>query len=253
MRRLGSTTVAIITCLIGATLLLGPGCGGGGGGGTPSTVSELAGGWLGPTGTASAGSNLAGTGGAGMMSDLSGAFAGTGAFSGKSGNIRRVAPRTYSFTRSDAVTGHMLLSDSGQHLAYLDSDGNFGIWHREFPTPPAHVFTTNDAFLSMWDGRIASFDATFDLVGGETMTMDVDGTGMITLVGLSTNAMTNAQPLSLVDGVHGEFTGDFVDLPDTGTYTILMSEWLDAQAIFACGTGGTFPEDCSFGIFERLP
>ena len=240
--------------LAGVALLTVPGCGsGGGGGGGGSGVAELAGGWLGPTGAASAGSNLSGTGGGGMNVDLSGAFAGTGAFSGKAGQIQKVAPRTYSFSRMDTVTGYLLLNAAGTHLAYIDSDGMFGLWRRASANPGSHTFTTGDAFMSGWAGELGSLDANHELTGVEAMVLGIDGTGMITATSNTTNAVTNAQPLALVDAANGEFTGDWVDNPDIGTYTLLMSEDLSACAMFVCGMGGTFPQDCSIGIFGRQP
>jgi hypothetical protein len=244
--------VWVCSALLAVALVLASGCAGGGGGFIPpNPVSELAGGWLGPTGGASPGGNLGGTGPGGMLADLSGAFAGTGAFTGKTGQIAHVGGSIFKLTRTDASIGFILLSKDKNYLTYIDSNQQFGMWQRT--TVPAGMppFTTADVFSSNWEGEVTSFDGAFEPTSLETMLLAVNATGAVTATSTSTNAMTQAAPAALVDGLTGEFTGDLVDVVDTATYTLLLSSDREAMAVFVCGTAGAFPQDCSVAIFQK--
>jgi len=214
-------------------------------------VSDLAGGWFGPTGTTSAGATSIGSGTGGMVADAGGNaldFNVNGAGTGVTGTFFTVSdtPRVYTVTRSDAATGLLLMSPDHRHLLYVDSAGTFGAWQKD-ATALAGPYDLGMIANSTWTATLAEVSPTLDPANVQSVVAQIDGVGFFTC----SPFQTDTAALAVLDPVNGQYGGDFTDGVATARPVLVLAtpdlEFLAVQL----SRGAAFPEESTFAAWSR--
>lgn len=157
----------------------------------------------------------------------------------------------YTFVMSDGTYGWLCLSESGEHLLYLDGFRTLASLDKSSSSLPTGYFLPD--IRDTWIGRSLYLDASAAIVGS-------DLSGITVGIGDTFTGQDGATPIAnqpgraiVVDNAQfGRYRGRFQLLDGTqGDLALLMAADKDFVVGTLCVDGGIFAQDCSIVFWER--
>ncbi|MCW8956617.1 MAG: hypothetical protein OQL09_07015 [Gammaproteobacteria bacterium] len=154
-----------------------------------------------------------------------------------------IGAKLYNFVLSDATEGGFFADPSLTYIAYIDSDGNFGVLQKSAVSLPSYA---SSDIAGNWSGYSVELDSALNLTDEYTSSAAVNISGYFTSVdayGTSTGSF------DVPDTSFGRYTGTYVNAYESGNVHAFLSADKQFAATWACWS--SWPSNCSFSAWTK--